>query len=410
MTLFMQARGAIVGAVLLASALQVAGQARAQGVIVELRGRDGTVSGNLERIGPAGILVKPDDTTQTRSKWIGWDRVRLIRGDRAAEAAPFKELADELWRARTRLERGDVFLAEPDIERLAATYAGAGGPTGTLLGELSLRLRVLRGSQTGATMAFLRWSAVRRAGETAQAVWVGGASMLAPAVDWTMGLAVQCPPVFGPAISNAAMEAFVTSGDWDRLGVADAATRDLAMLYRVAAAGEIELRKGAEPAPPVEVKSNDPGVLLVRDIVVARLGTPEQRRAARDALERRLLTKTAAVRSGDATGGNEVASPENRWQEAWCRAGIGRSLLRETDTRDRRRGVVQLLHLPARFASDQLLLAPTALQEASDALRALGDPAGAARLIDEIRRLFPAVAPDAPQAEPAASQHKEVSV
>ncbi|MCW5766483.1 MAG: hypothetical protein KIT68_10975, partial [Phycisphaeraceae bacterium] len=279
-----------------ATALAASAGARcvAQGVVVELRGREGAIAGAVERVGREGVLVKPDDPAQPRLRWISWDRVRQVRpeGGRFAEFAP---LSDSLWRARTRLERGDLALAALDIERLTRSYPGLGGPSGTLLSELVLRLRLARGSHTGAAMALIRWSATRHAADATAAVWVGGSAGGAAAIDAGTGLAVQCPPMFGAAIGTPALEAFARSAQWDGFKAIDAATRDLAVLYRAAAEAELALRRQEEAAPPGEVRSNDPGVLLVRDVVLSRAGDASQRRAARESLEKRMNARPSAA-------------------------------------------------------------------------------------------------------------------
>jgi hypothetical protein len=137
--------------------------------------------------------------------------------------------------------------------------------------------------------------------------------------------------------------------------------------------------------------------------VLARAGDDAQRAAARDALRARL--------------GDELPA----WQEAWCRVGIGRSLLVEADPARVMDGVVELMHLPARFGDEQPYLTGVALAESAAALGRLGDSSGAATLEAILRQSFadhpalewadlprhapagtaPAAAPPAPSIPPA---------
>jgi hypothetical protein len=114
-----------------------------------------------------------------------------------------------------------------------------------------------------------------------------------------------------------------------------------------------------------ESGSEDAGVKLVREMVLSRVGDAEQRKAARELLMRRA----------------ESADVEP-WQEAWCRAAVGRSLMSESDGQQRREGVLQALHVPARLARHAPELAALALNE-------LGDSGGAGALKDELARLSP---------------------
>ncbi len=59
-------------------------------------------------------------------------------------------------------------------------------------------------------------------------------------------------------------------------------------------------------------------------------------------------------------------------------------------------GVIELLHVPARFASDQPALASLALRDAATALRALGEHDGASDLLQQL----PAIDPARPAPEP----------
>src|SRR5262249_52404407 len=68
---------------------------------------------------------------------------------------------------------------------------------------------------------------------------------------------------------------------------------------------------------------------------------------------------------------------------------IGRSLLREDDPKDRRRGVTELLHVPARYADALPHLSALALAESASAMKELGDTGSAAILVRELRTPYP---------------------
>jgi hypothetical protein len=89
-----------------------------------------------------------------------------------------------------------------------------------------------------------------------------------------------------------------------------------------------------------------------------------------------------------AVPGKGKPPPPARWLEAWCRVGIGRSLLRESDESSRMQGVIELLHLPARFGAQEPYLSAVALAEAAVALGEMGDAAGASAIKSELREKF----------------------
>ena len=68
---------------------------------------------------------------------------------------------------------------------------------------------------------------------------------------------------------------------------------------------------------------------------------------------------------------------------------LGRSLLQETGIGRRQRGMVGLLHLPARFGLDQPYLAGLALAHVAAALEESGDAEAASSLRLELVRRFP---------------------
>jgi hypothetical protein len=156
---------------------------------------------------------------------------------------------------------------------------------------------------------------------------------------------------------------------------ADAKAQFLSALYLAAARFEAE---GKAEMPPVA--TNDSGVQLVAEIVRARIGDPAAREEARKLLR-------ARVEAGQSTAAG--ATPMAPWMEAWCRAAIGRSYLREDSPEQKRVGLVELLHVPARFATAHPYLAGMALAEASVTLRGLGDTQGADVLARELDTIYP---------------------
>jgi hypothetical protein len=384
-------------------------------------------AGEVALVSPAGVTVKSASDSDTRI--ISWDRIASVGpalpngpGTFTADAAPFAHTADRLWRARTRLERGDWLGAGPLLREAAPTFRDSTGPTPALVFDGLLRCELLRGARAGAAAAWFEWLMVleRAGGLTDSGVrlpvlWTGG-SIDAPAIiDPATGLARDLPPIW---VAETALDAAASAGDWDALLARAAAapapiTREYIALYRAAARAEAGL-PAEIPAPSVPsangkaTAQQSSGVRLVRLIVTARAAEPPQRQAAREAL--------AAIMSAEAV---------EPWVEAWCRAGIGRSLLKEPDTDARTRGVLELLHLPARLSRACPYLGAVALAESARALWTINDHPGAAALkaelqagyaghsaaewgeLEAIRPTSPAPAVPPASAEPQASRGKD---
>ncbi|HMN39196.1 MAG TPA: hypothetical protein PKE29_00005, partial [Phycisphaerales bacterium] len=183
-------------------------------------------------------------------------------------------------------------------------------------------------------------------------------------IDGDTGLVPSLPPVF---LRDGELDAGAMSEEWGSLVSGSAGKAELGALYRAA----IRFEAGV----PVESLSGPPlsrGARFVWEIVRARVGDGAERRDARGALLGRLEGKDLEP-----------------WTECWCRVGVGRSLLREADAESRRRGVVELLHAPARFARVSPTVASIALAEAAVAMHELGDEPGAVALRAELLGRFP---------------------
>lgn len=320
---------------------------------VELRGQPEPLSGTVTEVTLGGVRVS---LGPGQDEVIGWDRIRAVGGEHADEAALFMDYADKAWRARTRLMRGDFVSAEPLFEELFAVYEGRTGPTASVVAEGLARARLRRGALTAAVRPWLAYLRARR-GTGANAL---GARPLA---DPATGLIPTLAPIFlsGPgteALANADLSNLVAAGT---INPSDT-TAVYAQWYQFAA----RIEGTARPALP-KLDTNDPGLRLVSAIVLARRGDPAQRKAARATLD------TIASKG------------RHDWMRAWAWAGLGRSLIGETDRALRLRGVIAMLHLPAAYATDQPYLSGLCLAESALTLDELGLLAESQRLVVELR-------------------------
>jgi hypothetical protein len=367
---------------------------------VQLRGQSLPLSGEVASASPAGVLLKA--TADDPGRLISWDRVRTVEGPGAAKAVPFLSFADGLMRARTRLERGDAWLADQAIDPLyrqaVAGVGGFAGPSGLLLAECSLRSSLARNAPAGATLAWLQWASVERSRPVSKGPtsdrgpqWVGGGTMLPPVVDASTGLCPQLPPIFPhrSASSVGTLRVLTQSAELQRLSAEGSSARALAAAYALAvriAAGDIQPGESvALPSPSGDSEQ------LVIDIVAAQTAPSEPMRAARQRLQRRIevLLRDAETRE---TADEGASPPDRTWQRAWLHAAIGRSMLAEDQPALRRQGMIELLHVPALDGATQPSLASTAILDVIDQLRREGgdegNDAAIAALTSELKSRF----------------------
>ena len=365
-------------AALVAAIVFSAGPACVVRAQVYLRGRADPLSANVEAVGKDGVVVRGDKNGSggagvggadpSGPAIVSWDLVRRVDGPHADDAKPFAAMADHLWRARTRLERGDIDQAEPLFEELARQFAGADGPTASVVFDGLCRCRVARGAQGAAVAAALDWLQARKSvwSSPGSPAWIGGQVHAASVLDESSGLIPSLPPVYaGDGAGGASLGVAALMDDQSRW--TEPSVGDLAMLYRAAARFEA----GLDPELR-DLRSSAPGVRLVRDIVVARAGNQVQREESRKRLGEKLR--------------DQDAEP---WVQAWCRFGIGRSLLREDDADRKRDGLVQMLYVPACLAPVSPYLAGVAVGEAALWSNRMGDEKGAHALKVELGRAFP---------------------
>lgn len=332
------ARAAALVAALVAASALAAPSAR-------LRGRADFIAATSADLD--GVVLA--DSTQ-----IPWPGIADVSPDLPQSPDGAADIGKRVWRALSRLERGDLVLAEPALEELFALYADRTGATASRVAAGLLDCRLRRGASAAAVAPWLAFVHASEGTDAADA---------ASGIDARTGLAPALPPIWLPGPSVAALAFW---GDSPAAASFDPFSRagQLAALYVDAARFESGMTVGA--AAP---SSADEGVRLVAEIVLSRTGEPGIRAERRQALEARL--------QGD----------RDAWEQRWVHLALGRSLLREDSEADRMEGVVHLL----RVASDatEPTLVPIALAESAVALAQLGHVAEGARLRRELLDRFP---------------------
>lgn len=353
---------------------------------VVLRGAQGSNPaaqgvGTVLAVSLAGVEVRDLTAPEgvERGKVLSWDRVAAVRGGLEQEAQVYAELATDAWRARARMERGDLAGAEPLLEQLFVRYRGQQGPTAAMVASGLLRCRLQRQAQSAAVEAWLALMASEQP-EVMFEPSRDDEDVARPRVlDEAWGLAPQLPPIWvrGPALR-------VVLGAIAGEGEASNRAGRLARLYRLSAAVDAGEGADAEAVAKTlgERPSGDQGLELVWDVVASRVGVGPARDAALAGLRARLVP-----RSGD-------AEPLPAWAEAWTRVALGRAMLVRGEAGDdgarlaqddaRNLGIVQLLHVPARLEGVSQYLAGVALAEVGAALEEDGQTDAAGR----VRRMF----------------------
>lgn len=237
------------------------------------------------------------------------------------EQAPdaYKDVSLLAWKARTRLDRGDVSAALPLYISLSKDYLWKQGPQSMDVCDGLTACLIGSGRRRQAVEPMLSWF---------EAEGLPGAegTPLPESMDEPMGLRRDLPPVF--ADGEAVQAADIPSD-------CDGRTRLIHAYYalvtdeqdsRAMRLAEIEDLKR-------QYRARDPGLIFLEQMCFAQ-AHPElsQRDAARDSLVRRAQTQRGT------------------WIEVWCRLALGAGLVRDDDVRLRDRGVVELIHVIVRLA------------------------------------------------------------
>lgn len=320
---------------------------------VLMRGGKPSLRGELT-FDEAGVTVRQGvggDATQ----FVPWDRVREVRMfDEHPLLADYMRTAEELWRARSRLQRGDAGMAEPLFERLFERYRGSTHETALIVAEGLLRCRIERQDLSRAVVPALEAARLRR-----QRIVTDRYHELVPVFDEASSLCIYLPPVW---IDERAAERLAGElARYDARG--DEVVAALAELYR-ATTQTLEF----EPSFDRETNRHS-GVRLLRDLVGTKCTDAARREVARGRLVRDMRDHAP-------------------WAEAWARYFVGASLLAEDDASQKDVGALQLTHLPARFSQQQPYLAGMAIARLIDMSHSGGNTEAAQSLRMELARRY----------------------
>ena len=328
----------------------------ARGDTVERRGMAPALQGRVLTTDDAGVRI---ETESGATLFVPWDRVRDVKLDKPDPLlSEYLRRAADIWRARTRLERNDLELAEPLFERLFEHYRGQTHETALVVAEGLLRCRLARGANDLAVIPALEVTRLYRAGISTTSY-----ATLPPVFDASSSLCPALAPVWVTATPLVRIERELAAYE----SLADATVASLASLYRRAMRQQLGM--AVEPERAVQAADHG-GVMLLRAIVETTSPDAQQRAAARNRLEHDLPKLPP-------------------WAQAWAHYFIGVSLLEEPSEQSQQRGMVSLVHLPARFSSEQPFLVGLALARLSSAFEAAGDSEAASKLRAELQRLYP---------------------
>jgi hypothetical protein len=317
------------------------------------------------RIDDAGVSFRASNVART----LGWHRVRAVEGAEADGATPDRlALGETVWRAGARLSRGDAFGAEPLFEAAYERTRGTVGPMPAAVADGLLRCRLRRNARASAIDAWLELAANLSVAPARVPNW----GLDDPAVDPRTRLVPTLAPIWFDSTAARAFADAPLDGAPLEPGDPEAYARAIRALYHAAASFAVgDPLDPSRTARAAEIASARPGGDLVARVVLAQIGGPEVRAAARAELEK------------------EQSLGNDRWRAVWATIAIGRSLVREPDEGDRRRGILELLAVHALDAEVAPYLTGIALADAALAAEALGDDRAASAIRADLRRQFP---------------------
>ena len=299
---------------------------------------------------------------------LPWDQIRSIEGIEdpvlASEWNRWQPVADDLWRARARLQRGDRALSAPLFERhfdLVASDA-EGSELGLIVAEGLLRSRLRSGAIEALIPAALETIRLRRAGYQTNRY-----QHLEPVLDEQLWIVPRLAPVrtredLDSKSMRALLKPWIDSPDPVVAEIADAYARMHDPPDFLAEGARFESR-------------NASGAALLSAAIATGAADPEQRAAARDRFDSLLRTMPAQ------------ASLDS-WR-GWFMGVSG--LLDREGSLDL--AILDLISIPALHLHRDPALSLRAIAVCADALENAGRTDEATVLRQEIERLDFKVAP-----------------
>lgn len=331
---------------------------------------DEPIEGKMVEVDEQGISIRVGE--QILPTIIPWFDVRDVQQPTIATGA-FASIAEDAWRAHTRLMRGDVVGAQRVYATLGAQYLWKSGRQS---GDVSMGLMICSLEQhqwAQAVAPAMSWlgASSAYAGESVDGEKDGEESL---AGVWGVGFDEQyqvltgLPPVFRAGSGNLGMEQLPESDritdrqralfGYYRLALDQQSHRTEQAKARINQLGD--LTRGRE--------NRDPGIKLFEEMLVAQAHPDAQQRLiARGQLDRR-------VRSGSGT-----------WIELWARLALGVSLIHEPDTASNELGVIELIHIVVRLEHIDKRLAVLASQIADEYLTRTNRGAWGDQLLHDAR-------------------------
>ncbi len=283
---------------------------------VELRGGIAPVNADRVAFEPGGLRVTRSGGSTVL---IAWDEVRGVSGVTLKESEKAQlQLAEDLWRARSRVQRRDLGMAMPLFEKHFPALRGTTSETALIAAEGLLRCRLASQDWMRAIVPALETARLRRAGISTNRY----ADNL-PVLDDTTFLCPDLPPAWEVSEQTRAI-----ASEIEALPDTDADVARVAQLY-------VALLRG-EPVPPA-AKRDEGGAALL-----AAIGAVSASRGSGD--DERFSKARASA----------LAASKNLppWAFAWVQHAIGRARVGESDPAARIDGTLALLRVPALGAAE----------------------------------------------------------
>jgi len=338
-----------------------------------LRGEvDGRMGVTLE-VNDAGVLFRRGSAT---AELYFWDRVRDLQADDSSiqkKMEGYRLFAEDIWRARERVEREDYALAEPIFEARFKSIMGRTDPSALVVAEGLLRCRLARGAREGAVLPWLEAWRMKQAGVVTPAY-----GRMKAVMDVNSGLCPALAPVW---IDSPALRVMVSElglyipidspvvEEVSRLYL-QSAQRVVGMTPDPAIGGdEGEATGGGDGAVRTEA-GRSVSVMFVKaftDAVSPATGAEERKRA-----EKRL----------------SVWISDAGWKGAWAHFARGEARINSGDEEEEQRGLVDLLYVPSEFVEQDWYLAGMALADCVRYLEVHGRVDAADSLRDDLMKEF----------------------